>query len=966
MMPGCRLALIVSLACLAACARKRPVERVYDFDENRWQKSVFLDNPGNPWLGKVTIVKESNIAAFSFAGLQSQAMAGYWQITKDKLKFVSAVNQGSGSVGLDSIINQWSVTHSDYQLQKVGGRVTNVEVENNEIPWSEKRYIKVNWDEADISERVTFLGGINDSACWIKKDVSVVEGSQAVSAEHIGFTVSVDYELNLSRPRCVSIRRGVLGALTHTVQYKYSFRPIVQSDYKPYVYTGENDPLFRKYGYFSTVVQLVGEFNQIENKFLMNRWDPTKTHIFYFDKEFPEEFKSIFTDPNFGIFAVTNKLFEDNGLSTRFEVRENDGTKEFGDIRYSFIKAIDDVGLNAPLGYGPSDVNPFTGEILAANLLLWTGELEYIVKIISDQVSRYQDAKDKSSIFREMKQFLGEDIDSWTASKGPLVDGSAVQEYFNLLLPDYTFGGAGSVFSRGAEAEYFNGLEASVTSTYMTEQARESFIPFAEQAQNIRAEALEQVGEVYHSANSTVYRLDEAVGGVADLLIEGISGDEIIRKILYKVAIHEFGHNLNLRHNFYGSVDKKNFKPDVLDSKGVARPQITSSVMEYLPLKDRIFYNQGWESYDEAALLYAYSSGKKDISTEQATNFLYCTDEHVWFNAMCNRWDKGASPSEIVMAMISSYDDRYWINNFRAGRALWNAGGYPFSIFFNIFELKKFVKLYEHTFKADDVALKLGSIAELALSDINAISSAVSRDMKQAILILSAFMGSVIKQNITDRPYTDQYDNWTGSLERLGIFYDKIFAAQFLLGDEGFLYDPNKGITPSTVLSLQGDADIGTTLTKIVEESVLNPGPMYYGYDQFVRAIYGQNAAYWRDNGGFSGPITQMRVACYQPESLERLFGIADVNSFSQSGEPPSKLVSGVVNLNLLSSVTDPYFSTGSTAVAVLLVNGKYYVASREQNKVSFDIINRGLASDSIQLYNLYTLLTEGRIPDCI
>ena len=46
----------------------------------------------------------------------------------------------------------------------------------------------------------------------------------------------------------------------------------------------------------------------------------------------------------------------------------------------------------------------------------------------------------------------------------------------------------------------------------------------------------------------------------------------LIEDIVYKVAIHELGHNLSLRHNFYGSVDAKHMHEG----------EISSSVMDYV------------------------------------------------------------------------------------------------------------------------------------------------------------------------------------------------------------------------------------------------------------------------------------------------------------------------------------------------------------------------------------------------
>ncbi len=158
-------------------------------------------------------------------------------------------------------------------------------------------------------------------------------------------------------------------------------------------------------------------------------------------------------------------------------------------------------------------------------------------------------------------------------------------------------------------------------------------------------------------------------------LLSGKDLQEILNTILYRVAIHEFGHNLGLRHNFYGSVDAKNFR-----QHAEAHHQSTASVMDYQDLTDEMDEVWDWEAYDEAALTYAYSNGEIDLGKKNKTTFLYCTDEHRLMNAMCAAWDRGTTPSEVALSIIKRYEALYYVRNYRFDRPFWYTGGYSFNI----------------------------------------------------------------------------------------------------------------------------------------------------------------------------------------------------------------------------------------------------------------------------------------------
>ena len=178
--------------------------------------------------------------------------------------------------------------------------------------------------------------------------------------DYISFTVAVEYEQD---PICSrNLKRQVQQNFVATVHYKYSFKKVPDprkknKDYTPYVYTGEEDPLLKKYGYFRTIRPVIAEDNRDKNVFYMSRWNPKKKHIFYFSKGYPNEYKHI----AHGVICHTNKMFarhklnnyplkgrctDDGSVLPRkgescskgicFELRENTG-QEFGDIRYSFF-----------------------------------------------------------------------------------------------------------------------------------------------------------------------------------------------------------------------------------------------------------------------------------------------------------------------------------------------------------------------------------------------------------------------------------------------------------------------------------------------------------------------------------------------------------------------------------------------------------------------------------------------------
>lgn len=166
---------------------------------------------------------------------------------------------------------------------------------------------------------------------------------------------------------------------------------------------------------------------------------------------------------------------------------------------------------------------------------------------------------------------------------------------------------------------------------------------------------------------------------------------EVDRRVFYMLLLHEMGHALGLRHNFLGSVDKDHFHPEydrllaeVKAGRAKAEelePYKFSSVMDYVA--DFFEWHGGTSKYDLAAIRYGYNRSinreADPISTPPGQKpYLFCSDEEVGENILCNRWDKGTTVTEIVQNRIHAYERSYLKRHFRRDRARFDrsAGGY--------------------------------------------------------------------------------------------------------------------------------------------------------------------------------------------------------------------------------------------------------------------------------------------------
>jgi Met-zincin len=416
--------------------------------------------------------------------------------------------------------------------------------------------------------------------------------------------------------------------------------------------------------------------------------------------------------------------------------------------------------------------------------------------------------------------------------------------------------------------------------------------------------------------------------------------ERIIEDVVFHVGIHEFGHNLGLRHNFYGSVDSKHMREH----------EVSASVMDYVNVPEEVGGHRGWGGYDQAALTWIYGTPEKR-SEVMGQDFLYCTDEHRFRSPLCTAFDLGVTPSQIVLNSIERYDYLYKIRNQRAYRTFWDTGAYVNGVYGAIFGLQRM--WYLATFdwgggRVQDVLKRLDQKSGKVLSDpeYDEISADFYNDAQAAVGMIMAFYDSVINQPASFRDYQTRFDPFYGDVLRLGISVDKLFTMfAFMDQQEVSNYSPNV----NTFVSMY-DRPFGArnlALSQRVLDDML--GASYDTFPWFRFTALGVFASVTNGNL-ISNVELKERIAIRRYETLAELI--------ATYGEDVLERATGPDNPEQL------FTQDGQEYVYTFLSDqGWYLVASRSRSPVSYQYMrdyNQALnaaASTTLDDYGLKILL---------
>jgi hypothetical protein len=305
-------------------------------------------------------------------------------------------------------------------------------------------------------------------------------------------------------------------------------------------------------GYFVTASQNLSELNQRDPfRRYIHRWHlekqdpsaglspPKEPIVFWIENAVPEEYRDSIRE---GALAW-NAAFEAIGFENAIEVRQmpDDAEWDPADVRYNTIRWSNSFEWGAAIG--PSRVNPLTGQILDADIVIDANLLRFV--------------RDRNDVFTQTAQIPASALQ--LAQISPLL----CNQSLGLPVQRWLYRQQGIEWGDRS-------LNYSLSSA--ADQSESAMIPWLDN---------------HHLCFGMETANQAAFGAIALTALDQVlpSSDtmnDYIHQYLRYLAAHEVGHTLGLRHNFRGSTL---LSPDELGNQDVTQTLgLVSSVMDYVPL----------------------------------------------------------------------------------------------------------------------------------------------------------------------------------------------------------------------------------------------------------------------------------------------------------------------------------------------------------------------------------------------
>jgi hypothetical protein len=397
-----------------------------------------------------------------------------------------------------------------------------------------------------------------------------------------------------------------------TLRVHYSLSQLPDNNYLPRLAD-------ERVGYFITAYQDLSK-EERNDPFVryINRWHlekkdpdapisrPKKPIVFWIDNAVPLRYRESIKE---GVL-MWNKAFLKAGFKDAIEVKQmpDNATWDPADIRYNTIRWINTV--DGYFAMGPSRVNPLTGEILDADILV------------------------DASLVRLLK-----------SRHGTLIEPNQTSTRTSL---------SEIIRNRGLCSN--NGFAGKVNNR--TQEKSTNPKGFLQRLSKLAGDYDLCYG--IEAANQFTF------GALSMSLLQNTPPNEeevqqYIHQYLRLIIAHEVGHTLGLRHNFRGS---NLLSPEEMNNEEVSRHKgLTSSVMDYLPpniapkgTKQGDYFPNTVGAYDDWAILYGYTQtnaktaiAEKPILQEIASKsdqpeLSYSPDEDMYdLDPTADAWDHSSN-----------------------------------------------------------------------------------------------------------------------------------------------------------------------------------------------------------------------------------------------------------------------------------------------------------------------------------
>ena len=439
----------------------------------------------------------------------------------------------------------------------------------------------------------------------------------------------------------------------------YSISLIVPSKtYKPRVAD-------QRVGYFTTSYSDLGKYTNEQKKIrYINRWhlekadpklkvSPVKNPIiFYIEHTTPVRYRRWVRE---GIL-MWNKAYDKVGLANAIEVYYQDATtsahmeKDPEDARYNFVRWLNnDVGT----AIGPSRVNPLTGQILDADIILTDGWIRHYwmqFNEILPSIAMEGFAPETLAWLKEHPEWdprvrlahpsMRASIKADLAAHGAeAYGGHPLAKVDGELIGDNEFDG---LYGRISQV---NGLCRAAEGMSLDLAAMRFSLELA-------AELAKEEGEKDDKGGDKPKPKPKKT----EVTLDGVP-EWFIGPLIAELVAHEVGHTLGLRHNFKASSIHSLEKINSDEIKG--KETLAGSVMDYLPInmhkgvgeKQGDHTMTGIGPYDHWAIEYGYSIVKKPeelqkiLSRVSDPKLQFATDEDtIGPDPFARRYDFASNP----------------------------------------------------------------------------------------------------------------------------------------------------------------------------------------------------------------------------------------------------------------------------------------------------------------------------------
>ncbi|AFZ03061.1 zinc-dependent metalloprotease [Calothrix sp. PCC 6303] len=392
-----------------------------------------------------------------------------------------------------------------------------------------------------------------------------------------------------------------------TLRLHYSLSELPTHNYRPRLAD-------ERIGYFLTAYQDISS-DERNDPFVryINRWNlektdpnaaispPKKPIVFWLDNAIPLQYRDAIQQ---GVL-MWNKSFEKAGFKDAIQVKQmpDNATWDPADIRYNTIRWINTV--DGYFAMGPSRVNPLTGEILNATILVDASFVRALKSDYRQIVQPNQSQRTSISALMQNRAICATDLELEVRQQSQAAKPKPKQAFLNRIS------------KLAGEYDLCYGMEA---------------------------------------ANQFAF------GKLAMTMLPPTkpNGEQIknyIHEYLRLIIAHEVGHTLGLRHNFRGSTLLS--PQDMNNTEVTNRKGLVTSVMDYIPpniapkgSKQGNYFPTMVGPYDDWAIKYGYSNiaaattaAEKpflELIAQQSSKaeYSYSTDEDMHdLDPTVNAWD---------------------------------------------------------------------------------------------------------------------------------------------------------------------------------------------------------------------------------------------------------------------------------------------------------------------------------------